>query len=136
MLCSIALALVLSACGVSATGQTAASRPTQPAGPPVTLPAVHAAKGSFAFDYGQLRLWLPTSWAAENETGCLTPLHQVVLLADACPHAGSSGTITATTHLDGRTLTLRSTPSDGPLLEVAVHHGPRRTVAAIAAACH
>ena len=45
---------------------------------------------------------------------------------------GGSGTITATTHLDGRTLALRSTPSDGPLLEVAVHHGPRRTVAVIA----
>ncbi len=91
-LCSIALALVLTACGASATGQTTASRPTQSMAPPVTLPAVHAPKGSFAFDYGQLRLWLPASWAAENETGCLTPLHDVVLLADACPHAGSSGT--------------------------------------------
>jgi hypothetical protein len=33
---------------------------------------------------------------------------------------GGAGTITATTHLDGSTLTLRSTPSDGPLLEIAV----------------
>lgn len=89
---SIALALVLAACGVSATGQTATSRPTQPTAPPITLPAVNAPKGSFAFDYGQLRLWLPASWTAENETGCLTPLHNVVLLADACPHAGSNGT--------------------------------------------
>ncbi len=45
---------------------------------------------------------------------------------------GGAGTITATTHLDGSTLTLRSTPSDGPLLETAVHHGPRHTVAVIA----
>ena len=113
LVCSIALALVLSACGVSATGQTAASRPTQPAGPTVTLPAVNAPKGSFAFDYGQLRLWLPASWTAENETGCLTPLHDVVLLADACPHTGSHGTYLR--------LSPRATPAAGAT-KLAVGH--------------
>ncbi|MHB1928334.1 MAG: hypothetical protein ACYCUG_02710 [Acidimicrobiales bacterium] len=77
-------------CRAVATGPTAAQPLREVADPPVTLPAVHPPKGSFALDFGQLRLWLPSGWTASGAGSCAPP-YQTVFLGNGCPRPGSSG---------------------------------------------